>query len=100
FNNDIGFYVFSLPFFKFLLGWAIGLIILTAIGAGVIYFLTSGLSQIARELGETGRAAIGGFSLDKRIGTHLSVLGAIFLLLLAVGYWFGRYDLFYSSRAV
>jgi uncharacterized membrane protein (UPF0182 family) len=34
------------------------------------------------------------------VGTHLSILGAIFLLLVAVGYWLQRFDLLYSSRAV
>src|SRR5437868_10697348 len=51
FNNDIGFYVFGLPFYKFLQGWILGLLIIAAIGAGLIYFLSSGLSNLT-QIGE------------------------------------------------
>src|SRR5215218_8127076 len=37
FNVDIGFYVFELPFYEFLRGWGLGLLILTAIGVAVVY---------------------------------------------------------------
>ncbi len=111
FNNDVGFYVFGLPFYRFLQGWMLALLIVAAIGAGLIYFLTSGLSQLGQQFSEQqrggGGAGVGAhgraplrFNLDKRISTHLSILGAIFLLLLSVGYWFDRFDLLFSSRAV
>lgn len=105
FNNDIGFYVFGLPFFEFLRGWFLGLLILTAIGVGIIYFLS-----IAPQLGNIGDVQVSSrgmssrpslnISLDKRAGVHLSVLGAIFLAIVAVGYWLSRFDLLYSDHAV
>ena len=38
--------------------------------------------------------------LPQCVEVHMTVLGAIFLLLLAVGYWLDRFDLLYSSRSV
>jgi uncharacterized protein len=102
FNNDIGFYVFGLPFYRLLRGWSLVLLVATAIGVGVIYLVSTGISEISRQIEgqRRGDAPRFRFNLSGRVGTHLSVLGAIFLLLVAVGYWLGRYDLLYSSRAV
>ena len=104
FGNDIGFYVFSLPFYKLLKGWAMVLLVIAAIGTAIIYVLGN-FPQISQQLSniQTGRA-LGGrgiqINLGRSVGAHLTVLGAIFLALIGVGYWFDRYDLLYSSRAV
>ena len=80
FNNDIGFYVFGLPFYRFLRGWVFGLLIVAALGAGLIYFLTSGLSQLSQQFNEQQQRGGGAqsrpsirFNLDRRIGVHLSI---------------------------
>ncbi|HEY0071542.1 MAG TPA: UPF0182 family protein [Chloroflexia bacterium] len=106
FHNDIGFYVFGLPFFSFLRGWALGLLVLSALGAAIIYFIGM-LPQISSQSADilannSGRRGGPGLkiSFDPRASLHLSVLGALFLLVIAVGYWLGQYDLLYSSRAV
>ncbi|MEA2574443.1 MAG: uncharacterized protein QOH93_1741 [Chloroflexia bacterium] len=106
FNNDISFYVFGLPFFSFLRGWALALLVLSALGTAVIY-LAGTLPQISRQSADilaTNRNRPGSpgisVTLDPKAGAHLSVLGALFLLLIAVGYWLGQYDLLYSSRSV
>ncbi|MGI8586711.1 MAG: UPF0182 family membrane protein [Chloroflexia bacterium] len=87
FHQDIGFYVFELPFYEFLRNWALGLVVLAAIGTAVIYATRPGL------LGAGQR-----FSPDPRLVAHLSFLGVAFLLLMAVGYWFNQYDLLFSSH--
>src|SRR5687767_3085359 len=101
FGNDVGFYGFDLPFWEFLRGWVFTTLILATLGAIVIYVLGS-LPAINRQVLEAqkGRAANLKFDFDPRIGTHLSVMGAIFLLLIATGYWLGRFDLLYSNRSV
>jgi uncharacterized membrane protein (UPF0182 family) len=110
FKNDIGFYVFGLPFWKFLRGWGMGLLVLTALGSAVIYVIGL-LPDINRQVAEMQKAGrkgdirasdLNGFklNLDSRVGVHLSILGAIFLLLIALGYWFGQYDLLYASHSV
>ncbi|MEO8288549.1 MAG: UPF0182 family protein [Chloroflexota bacterium] len=103
FNNDIGFYVFSLPFFKLLRGWALGLLVLSAIGAVIIY-LVGNLPQINTQFaGLQGSSASNRpsfkLTLDGRIATHLTILGAIFLALIGIGYWFDRFDLLYSTSS-
>src|SRR5579859_3484269 len=87
FHQDIGFYVFELPFFEFLRGWAIGLVILTALGAGGIYAVRPSLFAAG------GRPAI-----DPRVVAHFTFLAVAFLLLQAIGYWFQQYDLLFSQH--
>ena len=87
FNEDVGFYVFTLPFYEAVRGWALGLLIVTALGAGVIYATRPSLFG-SRE----------GFKLDPRVGAHLAVLGALFLVLLAWGYSLNAYNLLFSEH--
>ncbi len=87
FGQDIGFYVFELPFYEFLRGWGIGLIVVAAIGAGLIYATRPSL------LGAGGR-----FAPDPRMVAHGTALGVAFLILTAVGYWFQTYDLLFSDH--
>ena len=109
FHNDIGFYVFELPLYRLLRGWALVLLVLTAIGAAAIY-LMSNYEQLARRFAGQVTMAPGGrrvtiapgppFKLPQGVEVHMTLLGSIFLLLLAVGYWLDRYDLLYSSRSI
>lgn len=110
FNNDIGFYVFGLPFFEFVRGWILGLVVMASLGSAAIY-LVGLLPQLGQQIGElparatqpnSGNKGLTGinFSLEGRTGAHLSILGAIFLLIIAAGYWLDRFDLLYSSRSV
>lgn len=81
FNRDIGFYVFKLPVYRFVLGWLLGLATVTFIGSGLVY----GFTQRIRET---------------RATTHLSVLGALALAGKAVDYQLQRFTLLGSSRGV
>jgi uncharacterized membrane protein (UPF0182 family) len=85
FNNSIGFYVFDVPFFSFLQGWAVGLFVVSLMASLAVYFLRFSLS---------GRA----FTVTPAIKTHASVLGAVLLGLFAFGYQISNWDLVYSSR--
>ncbi|HUS17322.1 MAG TPA: UPF0182 family protein, partial [Chloroflexia bacterium] len=89
FNQDSSFYVFELPFYEFLRGWGLGLLVMTAIGAAVIYATRPGL------IGSGGR-----FDPDRRMVAHFTVLAVAFLLLTALGSWFARYDLLFSEHPV
>jgi len=79
FGLDVGFYVFKLPFYNFLTGWLLGLILVTLMGSVLVYLF----AQRIRE---------------KRALTHLSVLGALFLAVKAVDYQLQRFALLDSSR--
>jgi uncharacterized membrane protein (UPF0182 family) len=82
FGLDVGFFVFTLPFLEFLVGFFTAVVVLSALASLVAHYLYGGL----RLQGPGQR-----FTPAARI--HLSVLAAAFLLLRGVDYWLGRYDL-------
>ena len=84
FGNDLGFYVFSMPMLDFVRSWLLVAVIFVLLLVGAYYFLNSLLR------GEQ-------FSFTGRIRTHLALLGAGVLVLMALGHWLGRYDLLNSS---
>ncbi len=89
FQRDIGFYVFELPFWRLLYGWAITLVLATVVLAAVVYVLQRSLVLTAR-----------GPRLAAGSRTHLLGLASLLLLLRAAGFWLDRYDLLYSPRGV
>lgn len=83
FNQDVSFYVFTLPIYQFLVSWLGGIIILAALATAVTYLLGLGRVQW------TGA-----------VKAHLSALGFLFLLTNAWSYQLDVYGLVYSSRGV
>ncbi|MGD2105460.1 MAG: UPF0182 family protein, partial [Anaerolineae bacterium] len=81
FLMDASFYVFKLPFYRFLVSWGMGLVVVTVIGNALVYVLAGRVRQAE---------AIG----------HLSVLGALFLAGRAVSYQLQRWALIESSAGV
>jgi uncharacterized membrane protein (UPF0182 family) len=85
FHRDIGFYVFQLPFWRFLQGWGIGslvmilLLTLAAYAAGALRWQ---------------------FRLTAPVRAHLSILGAALLAIIAVGYQLDIADLSFSVRGM
>ena len=87
-GRDVSFYVFTLPFLELVRGLLQGLIVLAAIGAGAIYFVSgSGLTP-------TFPAS---FSLSGSARRHLALLAAAFLLVLAFGAWLQRAEFLIPS---
>ncbi|MFH1104579.1 MAG: UPF0182 family protein, partial [Actinomycetota bacterium] len=87
FNKDVGFYVFDVPFYRDLFGWAFQFFLIATLVVAALHYLNGGIQVQARRQ----RVASG-------VKVHLSVLLAVLALLKAVGYWLDRYDLLYSSR--
>ncbi|HET6715140.1 MAG TPA: UPF0182 family protein [Actinomycetota bacterium] len=91
FQRDPAFYVFSLPWLKFLQGWLfstlVGITFLTAIA----HFFWGGIRPQARTWGERVAPAT---------RAHLSVLLGLIMLVKAWGYYLGRFDLLTSRRGV
>ncbi|OGK78712.1 MAG: hypothetical protein A2X52_18740 [Candidatus Rokubacteria bacterium GWC2_70_16] len=87
FNRDIGFYVFQIPFWRLLYGWAMALGIGTLVLTAAVYVLQRSVVLTA-----------GGPRLAAGARTHLLGLGALLLVLRGVGFWLDRYDLLYSPR--
>jgi uncharacterized membrane protein (UPF0182 family) len=82
-GRDIGYYVFDLPFWRFLLGWASTTLI-------VVGLLTLGAYA--------ARALRWQFHLTAPVRAHLSVIGALLLVVIAGGYQLDIADLAYSTR--
>jgi hypothetical protein len=90
FNNDIGFYVFTLPFLSFLREMGTVLVVISMILAGAMYIIFSGIhsfSDISTKM--TNRAK-----------KHLSILVFVFLLFKAWDYRLMMYDILFSPRGV
>jgi uncharacterized membrane protein (UPF0182 family) len=81
FNRDIGFYIFDLPFLRFLQGWGI---------ASLIGILLLSLGAYA------AGAMRWQFRLTAAVRAHLSILGALLLVLIAAGYQLDIPELSYS----
>ncbi|MGD8245359.1 MAG: UPF0182 family protein [Anaerolineae bacterium] len=81
FGLDAGFYVFKLPFYRLLVSWLTGLIVVTLMGNALVYVF-------ARRIREA--EAIG----------HLSVLSSLFLVGRAAAYQLQRWALLESSTGV
>lgn len=80
FNLDLSFYMFTLPFLGFLIGFLISVVVVAGV-AGILTQYLYGAIRIQEQGIFTSRAA----------QIHLAVVGAAFLVLLAVNFWLDRY---------
>ncbi|MBN1875023.1 MAG: UPF0182 family protein [Anaerolineae bacterium] len=81
FNQDIGFYIFDLPWYKVLLNRLQTLIVLTTIGVVVRYAMFGQLEA-------------------RRTVTHMSLLSSLWLILIGIGRLLNRYSLLQSHNGV
>ncbi|HEV8640028.1 MAG TPA: UPF0182 family protein [Methylomirabilota bacterium] len=89
FGRDLAFFVFTLPFWRLLSGWATALVVGTLLLTVLVYVLQRSLVLTAR-----------GPRLAAGARAHLLVLGALLLALAGVGFWLDRFELVYSPRSV
>ena len=89
FGRDIAFFVFELPFWRFLYGGALTMVIGTLLLSVATYVLLRSLVLTAQ-----------GPRLAAGARTHLLALGALVLVLRALGFWLDRFELVYSPRGV
>src|SRR6266571_1517515 len=89
FGRDLSFFVFVLPFWRLLYGWAITLVVSTIILTLAVYVLQRSLVLTTR-----------GPRLAAGARTHLLALGALALALTAVGFWLDRFELVFSPRGI
>ena len=99
FGRDIGFYVFTLPFYVFIRS---GLLLLFVFAAGltVVWYLKNGSLQIVGEIvpEEGKQPGIPKIVLAPGVRKHLMVLGGIVVGLFAWGYYLKIYGLLYSVQ--
>ncbi len=82
FKMDIGFFVFTLPWLDFIVGFLTAVVLLSAITGLITHYLYGGL-----------RLQGAGQRLTSAARVHLSVLAGLFLVLRGVDYWLGRFAL-------
>jgi hypothetical protein len=85
FGRDIGFYVFDLPFWRFVQGWGVTSLV-------VIILLSLGTYAVGVLRWQ--------FRLTAPVRAHLSTLGALLLVVIAAGYQLDIADLSYSTRGI
>ena len=87
FGRDVGFYVFRLPFWTFLVDWFFAAMVLTLIVVAVAHYLNGGI-----------RAAAVSERVTPAAKFHLSILLAVLALIRAAAYYIDRFHLVTSTR--
>ncbi len=98
FGQDIGFYFFTLPVLEFLRGWAMFAVVLVALAVGVTYAARGTFDLVSGGFEDLRASARAALSLTRPVRAHLSVLGALFLALIALGYQLDRYGLLFRAE--
>ena len=82
FKKDLGFFVFDLPWWHYVVNFGLMTIVLGLVAAVVVHYLFGGIRLQSR-----------GDKLSSEAQVQLSVLLGLFVLVKAVDYWLDRYDL-------
>jgi uncharacterized membrane protein (UPF0182 family) len=89
FHRDPSFYIFVLPFQKFLQGWLFAALVGITVIVAIAHYLTGGI-----------RLQTPGEKVTPQVRGHISVLLGLIVLVKAWGYYLGKFDLLTSSRGV
>jgi uncharacterized membrane protein (UPF0182 family) len=89
FGRDPAFYVFSLPWLRFVQGWLFSSLVGVSFITGLAHYLWGGIRPQARAWEDKVTAPV---------RAHLSVLLALIMLAKSWGYYLGRFDLLTSAR--
>jgi len=99
FSKDIGFYIFSLPFYTFVQSGLLVFIIIAAV-VTMVWYLKSGALHIEGELSQTQGAppSFPKITMAPIVKKHIIFLGGIVAILLAWAYYLKMYGLLYSGQ--
>ncbi len=86
FGHDVSLYVFDLPFYRDLFGWAFQLILVLTLVVAAAHYLNGGI-----QIQGPRRTSPG-------VKAHVSILLALLALLKAFGYQLDKWELLYSGR--
>jgi uncharacterized membrane protein (UPF0182 family) len=102
FGRDIGFYFFTLPVLEFVRGWLLAAVILIAIGVVGLYVVRGVIGVATQPLAgaDIGVSARNALALARPARAHLSILGGLFLALIAFGYLLDQFDLLFRDETV
>ena len=91
FDTDIGFYVFRLPFWSFLVSWGFAACIILFVVVALAHYLNGGIR---------GQVPPGSPRVLPAVKVHLSAILAAVALVKAADYWLARFELTVSERGV
>ena len=89
FNKDIGFYMFSLPFWEFVRNWLSFALSIIAVVVAAIYIIKRAVKYEYKKL-----------IIETPVKVHLSLLIGFILILKSWQYWLNTFKILYSTRAV
>ncbi|MEP9361661.1 UPF0182 family protein [Nocardioides sp. CN2-186] len=89
FHKDIGFYVFDLPWFHYLVDFTMAALVIALIAAAVVHYLYGGIRL------QTSRDRLSGPAQ-----AQLSLLLGLFVLVKAADYYLDRFDLVHQSGSL
>jgi uncharacterized membrane protein (UPF0182 family) len=89
FHRDPSFYIFTLPFQKFVQGWLFSALVGVTVIVAIAHYLSGGIRL--QSVGE---------KVTPQVKAHLSVLLGVIVLVKAWGYYLGQFDLIVSERGV
>ena len=89
FNKDIGFYVFQLPFLKFIAEWLFGGLVIVLLVTALAHYLNGGI-----------RFQTPFQRVTPQVKAHLSLILAAMALVKTAQYYLGRFELDFSTRGV
>jgi uncharacterized membrane protein (UPF0182 family) len=84
---DIGFYLFSLPFWEMMKGFSGFVVLASAVMGGVVYFVRGGIVLTER-----------GATIDEKVRRHLAVMVALFACVIAAGFYLDSFRLLLSNN--
>ncbi len=90
FNKDVGFYVFDLPFWHYVIDFVMALAVVGLLATLLVNYLFGGVRLAARA----------GERLTSAAQIQVSALLALFVLAKAVDYWLDRFDLVTNSGSI
>jgi len=99
FDKDIGFYVFSLPFYLFVREQLLIMLLFAGL-VTVIWYIKDGGVQFVGEvlLADNQPSSLPKINIAEKVGNHLLVLAGVMVLLVALGYHLKVYGLLYSTQ--
>ncbi|RHA42635.1 UPF0182 family membrane protein [Cellulomonas rhizosphaerae] len=87
---DLGFYLFTLPGLRFIVSFLLAVTVLAGIAGLATQYLYGGL-RIGGPRTDTPRTT-------RAARVHLSIVGAVLMLLIAANYWLDRYSILTKTR--
>jgi len=89
FGKDVGFYIFSLPVYQFVVSWYLFMVVITFISVLSSYYIDNAFNYTGGKFNITGKAK-----------SHLTQLAAFFALGVSALFFIKLYNILYSSDGV